>query len=116
MEELNATMISISPQIQKYNQQIIERQRLSFDLLRDTGNEIASQFGLRWEMVNPLKALYDEHLNIKLPKYNSDDSWTLPVPARFIVGTDGIIKYAEYSVDYTKRPNPDVLIEALKMR
>lgn len=110
----NATMISISPQVQKYNQQIVEKQRLNFDLLSDTGNEVANQFGLRWEMINPLKSLYNDSFGIKLPEYNGDDSWTLPVPARFIVGTDGVIKYGEYSMDYTQRPNPDVLVDVLK--
>lgn len=114
MDEFQATMVSISPQVPQFNKQIIERQRLNFDLSSDSGNEIANQFGLRWEMVNPLKEVYDNKFNIKLPQYNGDDSWTLPVPARFVVGTDGLIKYAEYSVDYTKRPNPDVLIDVLK--
>lgn len=114
IKELGATMLSISPQIAIHNQQIIEQQRLGFDLLSDSGNEVAEQFGLRWEMVDPLRSLYNDKFRIPLPDYNGDESWTLPVPARFIIGTDGMIKYAEYSVDYTKRPNPDVLIEELE--
>lgn len=114
LNELNASMLSISPQTPKFNKQIIEQQRLNFDLLSDTENTVASKFGLRWEMVDPLKSLYRDSFGIKLPDFNGDESWTLPVPARFIIGTDGIIKYAEFSVDYTKRPNPDVLVETLK--
>lgn len=114
MKELGATMLSISPQIAFHNQQIIDQQRLGFDLLSDSGNEVAEQFGLRWEMVDPLKSLYNDVFGINMQSYNGDDSWTLPVPARFIIDTDGIIRYAEYSIDYTKRPNPDVLIEELE--
>lgn len=114
LEELNATMISVSPQVPQYNKQIIDQQRLNFDLLSDAENNVAYMFGLRWEMVDPLKSLYNDKFKINLPNYNGYDSWTLPVPARFIIDTDGIIKYAEFSVDYTKRPNPDVLVEALK--
>lgn len=113
-EAQNATMLSISPQLEKQNKQIVERQRLNFDLLSDTENKIAAQFGLRWTMKDPLKSLYKDTFKISLPNYNGDDSWTLPIPARFIIGTDGVIKYVEYSIDYTKRPNPDVLVEALK--
>ncbi|MFD0962433.1 hypothetical protein [Pseudofulvibacter geojedonensis] len=65
-------------------------------------------------MKDPLKSLYKDTFKISLPNYNGDDSWTLPIPARFIIGTDGVIKYVEYSIDYTKRPNPDVLVEALE--
>lgn len=113
-ETQNATMLSISPQLEKQNKQIVERQRLNFDLLSDTENKIAALFGLRWTMKDPLKSLYKDTFKISLPNYNGDDSWTLPIPARFIIGTDGVIKYVEYSIDYTKRPNPDVLVEALK--
>ncbi|MGV6831625.1 MAG: peroxiredoxin-like family protein [bacterium] len=111
-EENGATILSISPQIGEFNAKIVEQQRLNYDLLSDNGNNIAAAFGLRWTMVDPLKSLYNS-FGINLPKYNADESWTLPVPARFIVDTNGVIAYAEHSVDYTKRPNPDVLIEAL---
>ncbi len=114
LEEQNATMLSISPQLPEFNQKIVEQQRLNFDLLSDSENNVADAFGLRWTMVDPLKSLYNDTFRINLPTYNGDESWTLPVPARFIIGTDGIITYAEYSVDYTKRPNPDVLVDALK--
>lgn len=114
IKELNGTLLSLSPQLTSYSKQIIDRQKLNFDLLTDTGNNVANAFGLRWEMVDPLKTLYKDSFKISLPSYNGDDSWTLPVPARFIVGVDGIIRYAEFSVDYTKRPNPDVLVKALQ--
>ena len=106
-------MLGIAPQTTQFSQKAAERFRLNFDLLRDEGNELAAQFGLRWEMVDPLKALYDRVFNIHLPNFNGEDSWSLPVPARFIIAQDGSIQYAEYSIDYTKRPNPDVLLEAL---
>ena len=114
LEELNGTMVSISPQVPQYNKQIIDQQRLNFDLLSDTENNVAHAIGLRWEMVDPLRSLYNDKFKISLPNYNGDDSWTLPVPARFIIDKDGLIKYSEFSVDYTKRPNPDALVEALK--
>ena len=113
VEAKGATLFSISPQTQENNQQIVDGQKLNYDLLSDKGNAVAEAFGLKWEMVDPLKSLYANKFRISLPDYNGDDSWTLPVPARFVIGMDGIIKYAEYSIDYTKRPNPDVLLEHL---
>ena len=113
-EAANATLLSISPQIARYNSQIIDRQRLPFDLLSDNANEVAEKFGLRWTMVDPLKSLYNDQFKINLPTYNGEDSWTLPMPARFLIDTDGIIKYAEAKADYTNRPNPDELIEVVK--
>ncbi len=108
-------LLSISPQLPQHNEAIVARQRLNFDLLSDPGNAVAAQFGLRWEMVDPLRSLYDNNFNIHLPEYNGDNSWTLPVPARFIINQNGEIEYAEYAIDYTKRPNPEVVLEAMKL-
>ena len=41
-----------------------------------------------------------------LPVFNDDPSWVLPMPARYVIGTDGIIAYAEVNPDYTQRPDP----------
>lgn len=111
--EKGATMLALSPQTQKHNEKIVEQQNLNYDVLHDAGNNVAAQFGLRWALQAPLKSLYDDTFKLSLPFYNGDDSWTLPVPARFIIGQDGIIKYAEFSIDYTQRPNPDVLLKEL---
>jgi peroxiredoxin len=51
---------------------------------------------------------------INLPKYNGDDSWTLPLPARLIIDQEGIIRYAAINADYTVRPEIEETIAALK--
>jgi hypothetical protein len=35
------------------------------------------------------------------------------MPARYLVGKDGIIRYAEVNADYTRRPDPEELMPAL---
>ncbi len=37
-----------------------------------------------------------------------------PMPARFLIDSEGTVRYAESSPDYTQRPDPDDLIEVLK--
>jgi hypothetical protein len=49
-----------------------------------------------------------------LPSFNGDASWTLPMPARFVIGQDGIIRYAEVNPDYTRRPEPVDMLPAIK--
>jgi peroxiredoxin len=44
---------------------------------------------------------------------NDDPSWVLPMPARYVIGADGIIAYAEINPDYTKRPDPSELLPVL---
>lgn len=51
---------------------------------------------------------------IDLPKANGDDSWTLPMPARFVVDGGGTIRFADVDPDYTRRSEPVRTIEVLK--
>jgi peroxiredoxin len=60
-----------------------------------------------------LKELYLQ-FKIDLEKHNGDASWTLPMPARYIVDQDTVIRYGEVDPDYTVRPEPAATVAALK--
>ncbi len=74
---------------------------------------MAARYGIRYTLPDDLKALYQK-FGIDLETYNDDDSWTLPLPARLIIGTDGVLRYAAINVDYTVRPDPAETLAALK--
>ncbi len=103
----------ISPQIEEHNRSLIQEKNLSFELVSDPGNQVAQKFGLVYQLPEDLKQLYLK-FGINLESANNDDSWTLPIPARYIVDRDTIIRYAEADPDYTVRPDPQHTIEALK--
>ena len=46
--------------------------------------------------------------------YQGNDSWMLPIPATFVVGTDGRIKARFVDPDYRKRMAIEELIASLK--
>ncbi|TPG97092.1 hypothetical protein EAH72_08945 [Pseudomonas caspiana] len=39
-----------------------------------------------------------------------------PIPARYVIGQDGLIRYAEVNPDYTQRPEPDAMLDAIRGR
>jgi len=52
-------------------------------------------------------------VGIDLAEANGDDSWTLAIPARFIIGKSGVVEYARVDPDYTHRPEPQETLDAL---
>ena len=106
--------MAISPQLGKYNGRISRRHKLTFDVLSDPGNGTARELGLAFELSEALKKVYTETFRMSLEKYNGDDSWTLPIPARFVIGTGGEIVSAEADPDYTRRPEPSDTVEVLR--
>jgi peroxiredoxin len=111
-ESLGATLVAITPQVAEQNQALVKKRGLSFRLLSDPGNRVASAFRLTFRLPDDLESVY-RGFNIELPAYNGDDSWTLPMPARYVIDTGGRIRAADVNADYTRRPEPEEAVKAI---
>ncbi len=110
---LGAELIAISPQITKFSRTLRKSKKLSFQILSDPGNQVAGQFRLVHTVPEYLRSIYLQ-FGIDLPRYNADDSWTLPLAARFIIDRQAVIRYAETDTDYRVRPEPQHTLNALE--
>ena len=113
IQNAGATLLAISPEKPEYSRKIISTQKLSFDILWDKGNELAEKFGLRYQLPDDLRQLYRDSFNVNLKLYHGDETWTLPLPARFIIDGSRVIRYAESCPDYRIRPEMDELLTVL---
>ncbi len=105
--------MAISPQKAEFNREFTEQKKFTFDLLSDPGNQTAKAYGLVYTLPEDLRKIYLQ-FGLDVPKHNGDDSWTLPLPARYIIDRKGIVRYAEVSADYTVRPEPESTVAALR--
>jgi peroxiredoxin len=108
-----AQLVAVSPQTASNSRRSQRENNLSFPILSDPRNEVAATFGLRFELPDYLRALYKNIFKNDLAIVNGDPSWTLPMPARFLIGQNETILYAEVNPDYTRRPDPELLLPAL---
>jgi peroxiredoxin len=107
-----ASPVAISPQTAPNSRKSQRENKLDFPILSDVRSEVAAAFGIRFALSDELIALYKTFKN-DLPTFNADPSWVLPMPARYVIGTDGVIAYAEVNPDYTHRPDPSELLPVL---
>lgn len=108
-----ASLVAISPQTQKHSYMTRDMHKLRFPVLSDTGNQLAEKFGLVWRLPPELRQMY-EAIMAKLPGYNGDPRWELPLPATYIVQPDGKISFARVDVDWRERPEPEEILAALE--
>jgi peroxiredoxin len=109
VEERGATFVSISQQTVAENLKAHELLKLRFPILSDRGARIAEQFGVRWRVPTPLREIHRKS-GIDLPLLDGDESWTLPIPARFILDRAGVIVYSEINPGHSSPSNArDVL-------
>ena len=112
-DKLGASLVAISPQSQPNSRKSVRQNNLTFPILSDSKGEVGAAFGLRFKLPDYLIELY-KGLKNELPAFNDDPSWTLPMPARYVIGRDGTILYADVNPDYTHRPEPEEMIPALR--
>ena len=112
-EALGASLVAISPQNAVNSRKSVRQNQLGFPILSDTHNDVAAAFGLRFALPDYLVELYKQLKN-DLPAFNGDPSWTLPMPARYVIGQDGTVLYSEVNPDYTHRPEPADMLPALR--
>lgn len=108
-----ASVIAISPQTGSNSRKSQRDNKLTFPILSDEKSRVAAAFGLRFSLPDYLVELY-KGFKADLPVFNDDPAWVLPMPARYVIGTDGIIAYAEVNPDYTQRPDPSELLPVLE--
>jgi peroxiredoxin len=108
--EAGASLVAISPQTQKHSYMTRDMHKLRFPVLSDQGNQVARKFGLAYRLSPELQAMY-ERIMTKLPGYNGDQSWELPLAATYIVQSDGKISWARVDADWRHRPEAEELLE-----
>jgi peroxiredoxin len=113
LQSYGANVVAISPQTAVNSRKSVRTNQLGFPVVSDTNNDTAAAFGLRFNLPDYLIELY-KMLKNDLPAFNGDPSWTLPMPARYVIGQDGIVLYSEVNPDYTHRPDPSEMFAVLE--
>ena len=105
-------IVAIMPDRQQFVSELKSAAKVPFPILTDMDNGYALSLNLAiWigaEMQKMLADLRD------LPSFQGNDSWILPIPATFVVGTDGLIKARFVDPDFRNRMAIDDLLAALK--
>lgn len=112
IQKRNTTLIAISPERPEQASKTVEKSQLEFYVLSDQGNQVSRQLGLVFTLPKNLQDLYPS-FGIDIPEHNGDESYTLPVPATYVVDQQGVVRYAFADVDYKKRANNEDILAAL---
>jgi peroxiredoxin len=113
IRELGATLLAISPQVPDHSLSLVERHRLEFAVLSDVGSTVARSYGLAFRIPDYLADLY-ERGGHRLSDFNGTDDNLLPIPATFVLDTDGIITFRAGEPNYTRRPSIEAVLQAVR--
>jgi peroxiredoxin len=107
-----ATVLAITPETDENVQKTIEKTKAGFSIIDDKDLTIMKSYKVNFAVDENTIAKYKTY-GINFDKANGSNSSNLPVPATYIIGKDGKIKYAFFDVNYTKRASVKDIIDHL---
>lgn len=113
LEKLNAKLIAISPQTPDSSLTTKEKNELEFEVLSDKDNKVAKEYGLVFSLAEELRPIY-KSFGIDIEAANEENSFELPMPATYIVNKNQEIIYSFIDEDYTKRSEPQTILDIIQ--
>lgn len=113
IHQLGASLLAITPEKSEEIEITRRKSNARFVIIPDMEHKIMDDYQVSWKMSWAMHTLYRLG-GINLNKGNASNERKLPVPATYIIGTDGRIIHAFYDEDHTKRMWASEMIDALK--
>ena len=105
-------MLAITPETAENVKKTIEKTKTDFPVLEDVGLAIMKSYKVSFAVDNKTVSRYKGY-GIDFDKANGSNGANLPVPATYIIGTDGKVKYAFFNTDYKKRASVKDILDNL---
>ncbi len=112
--DLGATVIAISPESAdnlKKSASEVEGQIL---LLNDKDGEAMKSFEVDFYVTKAYQEKLAKAKDMDLAEFNNQEVAVLPVPATFVINTDGAIIYRYFDINYRTRATVSAVLNALK--
>jgi peroxiredoxin len=110
---LGAQIVVLTPELERYTRALHKKLNLPFDILTDLHLKTVEQFGLVFTFPDYLRELY-KSFGSTLDRFHDESEYRLPIPARYIVDSNSLIRAADVNADYTIRPEPSETLRLLK--
>lgn len=106
-------IIAVSPDQPENLRKSVDKHSLSYTLVSDSKMTASKAFGLAHKVNEETLRRY-RGFGIDLEKASGERHHLLPVPAVFVVGPDGTIKFQYVNPDHRIRLDAEVLLAAAK--
>jgi peroxiredoxin len=102
-------MIAVSPQKPDGSLSTAEANELTYAVVSDPGNQLASALGILTEP-SPEAAAAAQKVGLDVAEHNADGGLTLPMPTTVVVDATGVIRWIDVHPNYATRSEvPDIL-------
>lgn len=112
---LGVQIVAVSPERPEKLVRTIEKTDAEYTLLWDENYKLSDYFNLTFLPSSTTRAMYNSFLGADLYNSHSDTTGRLPIPATFIIGSDGIVKWLFVDENYKNRSSVTEIIQQLRI-
>lgn len=111
---LGAQLVAISPQAPDGSMSENDIRNMDFVVLSDQNADVAASYGVAWQVPEFLLEHMRVDRGLDLESLNNGNGSILPIPATFVLNSEGKVTWRYVDVDYRTRSEPEDIINALK--
>ena len=113
VKEAGGQIVVITPELRAFTNELKSDAKATFSILSDIDNGYALELGLAIKILDDKRRAMTA-AGWDISPYAGNESWTLPIPATFVVSADGHVKARFVDPDYRKRMDVTDVLAALR--
>jgi peroxiredoxin len=113
LEDKGVKLMAITPESQEGVEKTKEKTMANFTIVSDTDGSILKAFDVDYGVTDAYVGKVNEMLKVSISKNNANGKAELPVPATYVIDTDGKIIYSHFDPNYKNRASIDDILAAL---
>lgn len=114
LKDADINVVAVSPEKPEKLVKTQKKTEATFTLVHDRDYVFAKAFDVLFRPDRKTLGVYNTMLRADLKNAHSDDSQQLPVPATFLIDTDGTVLWKHVDPDYKNRASVSSIIAASK--
>ncbi|MCB1515550.1 MAG: AhpC/TSA family protein [Hyphomicrobiaceae bacterium] len=113
LKRAGAHLVIITPETQHFTRELKADAKATFPILTDLDCGYALDLGVAFKVPEEKRAAMTS-AGFDISGFNDNSNWTLPIPATFVVGDDGLVKARYVDPDYRHRMDIQEILRAAR--
>ncbi len=103
IHEEGASVVVVTPEQPKYIQKTIKKTKATYSIISDVDYSIMEAYNVKYDIIDTTTTKYKGYVENVTSKQNNNGENVLPIPATYIIGQDGKIKWYHFDPKYSNR-------------
>ena len=96
-------VVAVAPEVESNIAKTVNQNNLEFSVISDSDNSIMKKYNVAFDVTPAYQDKVIKYFQTTLQEINGQNDAVLPIPATYLIDTNGKIKYVHFDIDYSKR-------------